>query len=206
MKSKIKKIFKILKKSVKLRTLLFLILILVVNCFAWYIYISEVSSDITSHVRTWKIEFDNNVSQDISFEVEDIYPGMETEIKEIELANSGELDAIISCSVSEMRILNDEYIADGETITPQSLLDDIGNNYPFSVKFYIDGEEIKEKEMPAGYTSKITIEISWPIDSGDDETDTYWGNAAYDFMQENEDTPCLQIKAKVKASQKDKTQ
>jgi len=199
--SKIKRIFKVIRKRVKIKTLIFLILILVLNTCAWYIYISEVSSDISTHVKAWKIEFNNNISQDVNFIVEDIYPGMETVTKEIELINKGELRAVISCDIIEMRILEDEYVVDDENITSQQLVEDISKNYPFSVKFYIDGEECHSKVVEADGSCMITIEISWPFDSGDDEADTYWGNKAYDFIQEHEDEACIKIKAKIKASQ-----
>ena len=202
MNYKAKRVLKIIKKNMKLKTLIFLILILVLNTCAWYIYISEVSSDISTHVKAWKIEFNNNISQDVNFIVEDIYPGMETVTKEIELINKGEVDAIISCNIVQMRILEDEYIVDEKNITSQQLIQDIANNYPFSVKFYIDGKEIIEKEIAAEDTCIITIEIAWPFASGDDEKDTYWGNKAYDFIHENEGVPCIGIKAKIKASQK----
>lgn len=203
MKYKIKSFFWILKRKVKLRTLLFLILILVVNAFAWYIYVSEVSSNITAHVRAWKIDFDNNVEQEMVFEVANIYPGMETVTKEVQVANGGEMDAVLTCSIIQMRILNDTYEADGNIITGQDLIEDAASNYPFKIKFYIDDEEISQKDMPADHTSVIKIEISWPFESGDDERDTYWGNAAYDFMQENPTEACIQIKAKLIATQQE---
>lgn len=200
---KSRKILRALRKSVRVKTLIFLILILVVNVLGWYIYISEVSSDITTHVKAWKIDFDNSVNQDVDFVVDDLYPGMETQTKEIQLTNSGEMDAVISVTVLQMRILDDTYVADGTTVTGDDLIDSLSNDYPFSVKFYVDGEEVTEKDVLINATATIVVEISWPFESGDDATDTYWGNAAYDFMNENPDTPCIQINAKVIANQKE---
>ncbi len=198
-----RKILRVLRKSVRVKTLIFLILILVINVLGWYIYISEVSSDITTHVKAWKIDFDNSVNQDVNFVVDDLYPGMETQTKEIQLTNSGEMDAVVSVTVLQMRILEDTYVADGTTVTGDDLIDSLSNDYPFSVKFYIDGEEVTEKDVLINATATIVVEISWPFESGDDATDTYWGNAAYDFMNENPDTPCIQINAKVIANQKE---
>lgn len=198
-----RKILRVLRKSVRIKTLIFLILILVINVLGWYIYISEVSSDITTHVKAWKIDFDNSVNQDVNFVVDDLYPGMETQTKEIQLTNSGEMDAVVSVTVLQMRILEDTYVADGTTVTGDDLIDSLSNDYPFSVKFYIDGEEVTEKDVLINATATIVVEISWPFESGDDATDTYWGNAAYDFMNENPDTPCIQINAKVIANQKE---
>ena len=49
--SKLKKIFRVLKKRVKLRTLLFLALALAVNSFAWFIYANKVDSGIGAKVK-----------------------------------------------------------------------------------------------------------------------------------------------------------
>lgn len=197
------KIKKTKRKRGRISALIILILILVLNTSAWYIYISEVSSNITTHLKSWKIEFDNNISQDIDFAVENIYPGMETDKKDIQLLNKGEMTALVTCNIIEMRILEEKYVADDINITSEELIKDISENYPFKVKFFMDGEEIREKIVDTDSVCDVIIEISWEFESGDDEKDTYWGNKAYDFMQENPDVPCIEIKAKIKASQYD---
>ncbi len=50
------KIIKILKK-IKLRNLIVLIILLAFNTYAWFIYTTRVSSEITAHVSSWDVEF-----------------------------------------------------------------------------------------------------------------------------------------------------
>lgn len=50
------KIIKILKK-IKLRNLIVLIILLAFNTYAWFIYTTRVSSELTAHVSSWDVEF-----------------------------------------------------------------------------------------------------------------------------------------------------
>ena len=38
-----------------------------------------------------------------------------------------------------------------------------------------------------------TISVEWPYESGNDEQDTFWGEAAYDFNEENPNTASLSL-------------
>ena len=50
------KFIKILKK-VKLKNMIILILLLIFNTYAWFIYATRVATDITAHVSSWNVEF-----------------------------------------------------------------------------------------------------------------------------------------------------
>jgi len=196
-----RKILKAAKKGLRVRTVIFFILILVLNTCAWYIYVSEVSSDITTHVKSWHIEIGDNVSQNVDFSIENIYPGMENETQTVEITNRGELPASINCEILQMSILGTLTVADGTTITSESLIHSIANDYPFKLKFYINEVETTQILLQRNETCRISMEVTWPFDSGDDEADTYWGNSAYSFIEDNPDETCIQIKAKIKADQ-----
>lgn len=201
MNDKNRKIFELAKKNVKLKTLLFLIFILIFNTCAWYIYVSEVSSDITTHVKSWNIEFGSDISQNIDFNVDNIYPGMENAEQTIYLSNRGELAAVLDCEVEEMTILGTRYVVNDVDITSDGLIYSLSNDYPFSIKFYLDDVESHHKLINSGSSCTVKIEIVWPFESGDDAQDTYWGNKAYDYIQANPDGTCIQVKAKIIANQ-----
>ena len=55
-KSKRKKII----KKVKFKTLFLLMITLASNSFAWFIYTTKVSSNISAKVREWNVSFDVN--------------------------------------------------------------------------------------------------------------------------------------------------
>lgn len=201
MNEKNKRILKLAKKNVKLKTLLFFIFILIFNTCAWYIYVSEVSSDITTHVKSWNIEFGSDITQNIDFKVDNIYPGMESASQVLQLSNRGELGAMVNIEIEEMTILGTRYVADDLELTSDSLIQKLSTQYPFSIKFYIDNIESSNKLVDSGTTCVVKIEIVWPFESGDDEQDTYWGNLAYDYIEENPEGTCIEVKAKIIANQ-----
>lgn len=68
-----------LKKRLRRRTLFFLILTLMANTFAWFIYSNKVSNNITTGVKSWKINFKQDgvdIVNNVEFKIDSIYPGM----------------------------------------------------------------------------------------------------------------------------------
>ena len=61
-KGKKSKFKRILKKILSPKYFIILILLLVGNSLAWFIYAKEVSNNVTVHVRAWKILFENGDS------------------------------------------------------------------------------------------------------------------------------------------------
>ena len=53
-----------------------------------------------------------------------------------------------------------------------------------------------------GGEASITINITWPYESGDDEKDTYWGMLAYNYHVANPDSPSIKLLVKITAIQK----
>lgn len=73
-----KMIVKILKK-IKIRNIL--ILLLIFNTYAWFVYATKVSSSMSVHVSSWNVEFsigEDETVTNILIKVERVYPGMET--------------------------------------------------------------------------------------------------------------------------------
>ena len=80
-----KMIVKILKK-IKIRNILILILLLIFNTYAWFVYATKVSSSMSVHVSSWNVEFsigEDETVTNILIEVERVYPGMETFEKKV---------------------------------------------------------------------------------------------------------------------------
>ena len=50
------KFIKILKK-IKIRNIIILIVLLMFNTYAWFIYTTKVSTDLTAHVSAWNVDF-----------------------------------------------------------------------------------------------------------------------------------------------------
>ena len=70
---------KIIKK-VKIKNMLILILLILFNAYAWFIYATRVSTDITAHVSSWNVEFvgdDGEITTNLLVSIGRIYPGMD---------------------------------------------------------------------------------------------------------------------------------
>ena len=50
------KIVRIIKK-VKIRNILILILLIIFNTYAWFIYATKVATEISVHISSWNVEF-----------------------------------------------------------------------------------------------------------------------------------------------------
>ena len=210
-KKKKKSLFKKVIKKIKISHLVVLAVLLAVNSYAWFIYVNTVSSQVDVHVRAWKIDFvdgDDAITNYVDVTVDNVYPGMTTFTKEIEAYNYGELEANITYSVLEANIMGTSYVTQegkadaGQTVlgtepTSAQLVNQLANNYPFHITFALSSGSIQAENGVASFT----INVSWAYDSGDDEADTTWGVAAYDFIHDNPDTPCITMRIKVYISQ-----
>lgn len=178
------------KKEIKVRTLLLLIITLIMNTYAWFIYIATVSVGLDVHIKSWDFELQNGAqTEDFEFVVENIYPGVPTEdtVQNISAANNGEMDALLTCNIVYMRILDKEYstaqkyteTALTELYTSEELLQMLYEDYPFKINIYLidtddSGNEIEtlyegqEVQMPTSSKTNIKIQIEWPYEIDED--------------------------------------
>lgn len=227
-------------KQIKIRTLLLLIITLIMNTYAWFIYIATVSVGLNVHIKSWDFELQNGAqTEDFEFVVENIYPGvpLEDTVQDISAANNGEMDALLTCDVVYIRILDKEYSTSQkytstpltEFYTKEELLDKLYKDYPFKIKIYLVDVDDTGKEtltlyegqdvsMPTASKTDIRLQIEWPYEIDEDtlnatnttltetdEIDTFWGEEAYKYHNENPDKYSIVVKMDIKAIQKDGT-
>ena len=187
---------KILKK-VRLKTLFLLSITLASNSFAWFIYTTKVSSNISAKVREWNVTFEANgqvVEKTIEINIDSLYPGMNAYNQTLTAANSGESKAQITYEIVSTNILGDNLV--NYNYSNEDILNYLKNNYPFTIEISSTNSIIE----PNG-EEKINITVSWPYESGDDEKDTYWGNLAYNYHQANPGKPSIVLVIKISAIQ-----
>ena len=182
------------KKEIKIRTLLLLIITLIMNTYAWFIYIATVSVGLNVHIKSWDFELQNGAqTEDFEFVVENIYPGVPIDetVQNISAANNGEMDALLTCDVVYIRILDKEYsTAQKYTSTPltelytsEELLKMLYDDYPFKIKIYLidtdtNGDEIatlyegQDVQMPTSSKANIRIQIEWLYEIDDNTLNT----------------------------------
>ena len=103
------------RRRLKLQTLFMLSLTLIFNTYAWFLYITTVSTNMTVHVDAWSVNFevDNQViEKEFVFAIDHAYPGMEEVEKNVTIKNSGEKKAKLTYKISRARILDKEYIVE----------------------------------------------------------------------------------------------
>lgn len=190
-------LFRIAKK-VKLKTIILLIVFLSFNSYAWFIYATKVSSGISAHITSWNVRFragEEEITTNVVFEVDKIYPGMEPQRKTLTAYNEGEMKAILEYEVKEIRILGDTYKVN-ETFTQEQLINKL-QEYPFKLTFAIDNTNLNAENGSADFD----ISLIWEFESGDDNLDTYWGEKAYEYNKEHPNTSSIYVEAIVSASQ-----
>lgn len=188
-----------LKKRLRRRTLFFLILTLMANTFALFIYSNKVSNNITTGVKSWKINFKQDgvdIVNNVEFKIDSIYPGMPDYTNSLSITNIGETAANISYEVEEIKILDEFYNSDMYSST--DLINRLKDNYPFKMNFSINNQEVG-----TGQTSEFTFSLVWPYESGHDEADTYWGKKSASFKEQYPDKEQIAIKVKIIAGQKE---
>ena len=184
-------------KKVRLRTIFLLAITLASNSFAWFIYTTKVSSSITAKVREWNVTFDINgavVEKIIEMNVDSLYPGMPTYSQTLTASNSGGAKAEITYEIVKADVLGTDLMALG--YDNNRLFNYLAHNYPFSITLTVSNPIINLHSE-----ENITISVSWPYESGDDETDTYWGTEAHAFHTANPDTPSISLIIKITAYQ-----
>lgn len=192
------KIVKIIKK-VKIRNILILILLIIFNTYAWFVYATRVATDISVHIASWNVEFatgEDETTTNILVQVDRAYPGMENYLKEITVKNKGEMKAKLDCKIKSLKVMDDKYVV-GENTTDEELKNKIETEYPFKINITKDDSELSQGIGDG----KFSISVEWPYESGDDEKDTLWGNKAYEYYKTNPDKKSIEIQLELVAKQ-----
>lgn len=169
--------------KLNIMSLIFLVVSFISFTYAWFAYSGLVDANTEIDVKAWNIKIEKDgkqVSNEIVISLEDIYPGMEPVTEDVNIKNFGDSDASIRYEIKSARLLGnveDEFNVDGTNVTSQYVEDLLSHEYPFHVNINLS----KGYALSNGGESKFTVSISWPLDSGDDEKDSDWGKAAYDF-------------------------
>ncbi|MCR5223857.1 MAG: hypothetical protein K6C11_01775 [Bacilli bacterium] len=187
--------------------LTFILLLVVGNTFAWFIYTTKVDNKIDVHVRAWNVLFqagEQAVEDYVNLDVESIYPGMEDYEYSLQARNQGDVDATLSYELLEARIFDDTYVSiEGRNarkeevqpgdMTSKELLRTITNNYPFKISISISDTTMHSHDGYAVYN----FTVKWPFESDNDEEDTKWGIIASNFKKSHTDTSSITLKIKV---------
>lgn len=184
-------------KTVKLRTLILLIILLCFNSYAWFIFATRVSEGMSAHITSWNVKFkagEEDVTTNVIFDVEEIYPGV-TKDKVLTAYNDGEMHANLSYEIKSARILEETYIA-SEELTSEQIEEEL-KKYPFKITFTIDNSNLEAANGSANFIAAL----NWEYESGNDELDTTWGQLAYEYNKKYPTESSIHIEILIRANQ-----
>lgn len=201
------------RRRLKLQTLFMLSLTLIFNTYAWFLYITTVSTNMTVHVDAWSVNFevDNQViEKEFVFAIDHAYPGMEEVEKNVTIKNSGEKKAKLTYKISRARILDKEYIVEEELtqeeianltgdeikVTSDELKRMINEDFPFKITI-TNSSDILDIDQEAS----VGMKFAWEYDTGDDELDTQYGVDSYEYYQNNPEKSAIEVRIKIIAQQ-----
>jgi len=126
------------RRKIKFTSLLFAMLTLGVNIFAWFVYVTNANLSIDATVASWDVSFleDGVQTNSIVVDVTDMYPGMLTFKKNIVVTNKGEVSADFDYHLKSFTLLGDTYPISLDD--SDSVIQDFSSKYPFLVKFSAD--------------------------------------------------------------------
>ena len=197
-------------KGIIIRLIFFTVLI-VSNTFGWFIYVTRVDNNVSVHVKSWNVTFqsgDKEISNTVELDVDDLYPGMEDYVYEINAYNKSEVSASLSYTVLEANIFGKRYITvEGKNeynedvlendLTSSELEDMFKNDYPFKLIINLSNNTINESDG----SEKFSINIEWPYENNNDELDTEWGIRAAEYKKDNPTESSITLKIKVQVTQ-----
>ena len=156
------------KKNLIKISLLFVLLGVSINAFAWLSSNNTATVDTEATVSSWIVRFTDSNDVDIKEEEYDLWmlPGMDNDDYVVHASNEGTTDATVKVEVTELKIL-------GSTVdlTQSNVLD----KFPFV--FELDSGEIT---LAAGDETDFTSTISWTY-----EEDKYFKADDYYGYQED---------------------
>ena len=199
------------KRKIKLTRIIFLIILVLSNTLAWFIYVTKVDNNVSVHVKSWDVVFqdgDNEISSTLDIVVDNIYPGMEPFHYDITAYNKSEVSAYLTYKILEADIFGTKYVTkEGRAekqesiqesdLSSQELENRFKNDYPFSLTLSVSNVTISEEDGREEYQ----VNLVWPYEGKSDEEDTRWGMNAAIYKHNHPDTPSITLKIKLSITQ-----
>lgn len=161
-KSKAREAYEQLQKrrnKLKRNGIILAMFLLVVNTYAWFVYLAKASLSVDASVIGWDIKFydEEGEQMDINIDIKDLYPGMKDYQKKIIITNDSSLKGEFSYTISDLKLLGVE----SDIKESNQLIESLQNDYPFKVIFESDKNELDSD----GDFTNFYIRVVWPFES-----------------------------------------
>ena len=199
------------KRKLSLFHIVFLILLVLSNTLAWFIYVTRIDNSVSVHVKSWDVVFqdgENEISTTLNILVDNMYPGMEDFHYDISAYNKSEVSAYLTYQILEADIFGTAYITkEGRAerkeeeqpgdLSSAELEEQFQNDYPFALTIGVSSTQIAQGDGMEEYT----VDLVWPYEGKSDEEDTRWGINAANYKKNYPDRPGMVLKIKISITQ-----
>lgn len=215
------------KKSMTTRIGLIAIfsVILIINTYAWFntnkdVKINGLEGDITSWDVAYYVDDEEILDQDVTFTIDELYPGMPNREDVVHIYNMGTTSSSINYDLISVKVFGQEILPElqanngiqtsGNTVT--LFADDTA--YPFSISYTydktrLDGKYVDDETTPAA-VGTFKLNASWVYEGTGTDTekeardllDTKFGKDAYSYYQNEENDPAKAIEIQVSITSK----
>lgn len=182
------------------------------NYLAYTFFIENVGEDVSDY---WYEVFINDVIKNVDRAVRvRIYKNgqavtyaklsetgeleKDTVVEDVEIENMGDSNAMISYDIASASILNEDNYTIANDITSDYVEDKLSHDYPFHININLS----RKYALKKGGKSSFRVSVWWPLDSGNDNLDSEWGNKAYEYKNNNEGSS-IKVSINLKAEQLD---
>lgn len=200
--------FKTKSAIAKIRMLIILLVMLITSSYAWFELGYEANmSNIRGKVIEWNVEYSINEeaiqTQEFTVKIDEFYPGMTNFEENIVIRNLSNTTSDIKYELISVRLFGEEILEELEAngnITGAGTTKNIFSteDYPFDVGYYYDKDKLEDKYIDDVSTpdsvAKVTFFANWTYEregnilsyEENDELDTYYGETAYEYYENNE--------------------
>ncbi|MEG1900147.1 MAG: hypothetical protein RR161_01185 [Bacilli bacterium] len=150
------------RKKLKRNAIFFASFLLIVNVYAWFVFVANANLSINANIVGWDIKFydENAVLMDFDIVVDDLRPGMNTFTKKILIKNSGETVSDFTFKVNQLSILGSDIVIEDTTVGNEKVLNSLEKDYPFKISHTANKKVLQHK----GDQIEFTITVSWPFE------------------------------------------
>ena len=182
-----KKLYLALKKKnkrTKLFSILMILTLLSVNAYAWFIYISESSFELSANIVSWDVNFltESNEVSEIYETIEDVAPGMLPYTKSVNIRNNSDFDATFNYQLTDFVILGKNALpSNAKDMTVGEILMYLRDRYPFDFIMMSYTDRIAKNQE-----GRFEINFGWNFENNSQYyklTDIYTFNPSFDYYR-----------------------
>ena len=182
-----KKLYLALKKKnkrTKLFSILMILTLLSVNAYAWFIYISESSFELSANIVSWDVNFltESNEVSEIYETIEDVAPGMLPYTKSVNIRNNSDFDATFNYNLTDFVILGKNALpSNAKDMTVGEILMYLRDRYPFDFIMMSYTDRIAKNQE-----GRFEINFGWNFENNSQYyklTDIYTFNPSFEYYR-----------------------